>query len=59
MKLHRSYNKYGRMFYSRQVNHGKVFYKIAVLCLMSETLKYTCEEVHFLSKVDARSLQLY
>ena len=32
---------------------------IALLFLMSETLKNTYEEVPFLSKVKARSLQLY
>ena len=36
----------------------RFFYEIALLSLMSETLKNTYEEVPFFSKVEARSLHL-
>ena len=36
-----------------------VKYKIALLPLLSETLKNTYQKVHFFGKVEATSLQLY
>ena len=39
------------MWQQDETNHREVFYKIALLYLMLETLKKTYEEVHFLAKL--------